>query len=146
MWLSHDFFAIVVENSWAITCSGNPPFVLAQKLKLLKQNLKVWNRDIFGQLKVRISEADSSVLSYQQTHDADPSKEKHLELNTAKTALHNWLKAEPDFWNQRSKISWLQDGDRNTKFFHQSAKFRGIFNHIDSILVDNSEYVEEKSN
>lgn len=65
MWLSHVTFAKVVERSWAITCSGNHQFVMAQKLKILNHNLKVWNRENFGQLKVRISKANIAVLACQ---------------------------------------------------------------------------------
>lgn len=51
MWLSHESFSTVVENSWAISCSGSPQCIIATQLKNLKCNLKAWNRDVFGQLK-----------------------------------------------------------------------------------------------
>jgi len=105
MWLYHVSFAKVVENSWAVTCCENPQFVMAQKLKILKQHLKIWNRDTFGQLKARIAEADNSVLACQYDHVAYPSEANHQELNIAKAALHNWLQAEFVLWKQRSKIS-----------------------------------------
>lgn len=98
MWLSHVTFANVVETNWAVTCSGNPQFVMAQKLKIIKNNLKVWNKENFGQLKVKIFEADIAVLACQHAHDAVPSKANLLKLNTAKSAFHNWLKAESDVW------------------------------------------------
>ena len=75
--------------------------------------------------------------------DAGPSEASLLELTRAKSHLHNWLKAEADLWKQRSKIKWLQDEDRNTNFFHQSTKFRGIFNRIDKISENGSTYTEE---
>lgn len=92
---------------------------------------------------MRILEADKVVLDYQLAFDAAPSEASLLNLNTAKSSLHNWLKAESDLWKQRSKNGWLQDGDRNTKFFHQSAKFKGIFNRIDRIYVDDKTFPEE---
>lgn len=50
MWLSHDSFLKVVETSWTncSCCRGNAQFVLAQKLKFLKKNLKVWNKEVLG--------------------------------------------------------------------------------------------------
>lgn len=85
MRLSHDSFLNVVETSWATCCSGNPHFILAYKLKTLKQNLKVWNKETFGHLKVRISEADQAVLDGQQALDANL-----LKLKAAEASLHNW--------------------------------------------------------
>ena len=58
--------------------------------------------------------------------------------------MHNWLNAKSIHWKQKAKLRWLQDGDCNTKFFHQSAKSRSIFNSIDKVTVDGTLYEEEE--
>ena len=40
------------------------------------------------------------------------------------------LDREAQIWSQRSKIQWLQDGDRNTQFFHSKASERHRHNYI----------------
>lgn len=62
MWLSHASFIPLVEQNWAISCSGTPQFVLAQKLKSLKSKLKTWNYKVFGHLKKNIAEAEKVVV------------------------------------------------------------------------------------
>lgn len=89
MWLSHESFLHVVESNWSISYNGTPQFVLATKLKILKQNLKIWNRETFGQLSARISEAGQVILDGQKNLDANPSEALLLELNTTKSSLHN---------------------------------------------------------
>ena len=42
-----------------------------------------------------------------------------------------------------AKVKWLQDGDRNTKFFHLSAKSKGICNRIDKINVECTIYEDD---
>ena len=37
--------------------SGSSSFVIAEKLKALKAFLKTWNREVFGRVEVRKSEA-----------------------------------------------------------------------------------------
>ena len=34
------------------------------------------------------------------------------------------LDRESQMWSQRSKIQWLRDGDRNTRYFHSKASKR----------------------
>lgn len=38
------------------------------------------------------------------------------------------------YWHQRSRIQWLQAGDRNTRFFHTSALIRKRRNTISQIV------------
>lgn len=51
MWLKVDGFVEKVRGWWqSYEFSGSPNFVLNMKLKALKNDLKVWNRDVFGEL------------------------------------------------------------------------------------------------
>lgn len=49
---------------------GNPKFILFQKLKILKRNLKEWNRVSFGNLKLKIAAAEEKVLQAQLQFDS----------------------------------------------------------------------------
>jgi len=40
------------------------------------------------------------------------------------------------FWRQRAKQHWMEDGERNTKFFHRVASMRRRFNAINKIVVE----------
>ena len=39
-------------------------------------------------------------------------------------------------WRQKSRALWIQEGDRNTKFFHKIANSHKRFNTINNLLVD----------
>ena len=52
MWLKVGSFVELVRDWWAsYKVVGSPSYMLAQKLKLLKRNLKIWNTKVFGTLK-----------------------------------------------------------------------------------------------
>lgn len=48
--------------------------------------------------------------------------------------LENHLADDHAYWKQRSKITWLQDGDHNTKFFHRKASNRRAKNRLDGLF------------
>ena len=54
------------------------------------------------------------------------------------------LKAEEMFWRQKSKVLWLREGDRNSKYFHALVKQRRARNKITQLLDDNGNVVEDE--
>jgi hypothetical protein len=54
MWLKEEGFVERVQGWWAgYMFSGSPSYVLANKLKALKEDLKIWNREVFGDIRYR---------------------------------------------------------------------------------------------
>ena len=43
------------------------------------------------------------------------------EINQARKEINELLNSEETYWCQRSKAHWLNEVDRNTKFFHARA-------------------------
>ena len=53
MWLKIDGFKDLLQDWWqGAGRRGRANFRLAAKLKVLKEKIKVWNRDVFGRLEV----------------------------------------------------------------------------------------------
>ena len=54
MWLKAEVFVDRVKQWWdGYSFAGSPSFILAQKLKVLKVDLKKWNREEFSDLAFR---------------------------------------------------------------------------------------------
>ena len=47
-------------------------------------------------------------------------------------------------WRQRSRINWLQSGDRNTRFFHEKASARYKKNLIEGLLDAEGRWQEDE--
>lgn len=58
--------------------------------------------------------------------------------------LSNALKAEEMFWKQKSRVFWLREGDKNTKFFHALTKQRRARNKITQLLDADGNLVEDE--
>ncbi|XP_056846710.1 uncharacterized protein LOC130497708 [Raphanus sativus] len=66
------------------------------------------------------------------------------EIAAALKELSDALKAEEMFWKQKSRVFWLREGDRNTKFFHALTKQRRARNKITQLLDGNGNTVEDE--
>ena len=66
------------------------------------------------------------------------------EIAAALKELSDALKAEEIFWKQKSRVFWLREGHKNTKFFHALTKQRRARNKITQLLDANSNIVEDE--
>jgi len=124
--------------------SGSPSFILAKRLNLLKRRLREWNKDVFGHLDSKMAYLVYKIKSFDE-------KEQQLSLSLGEKIDRLQVKlsvvrSQIDiFWCQRAKQHLMEDGDRNTKFFHRVANSRRKFNAIESIKVEGDLHVDDSS-
>ena len=51
--------------------------------------------------------------------------------------LNELICQEEMYWPQRSRVSWMQHGDHNSKYFHAMASQRRRSNKISKLKVSN---------
>ncbi|GAV67983.1 hypothetical protein CFOL_v3_11486 [Cephalotus follicularis] len=66
-------------------------------------------------------------------------------MKSASGELNDVLETEEIMWRQRSRVSWLKDGDINTKFFHSMASQRRRRNRIIGIKDENGTWQEDEN-
>lgn len=54
-------------------------------------------------------------------------------INKLKSYLDYQYRLEEEFWRTKSRVQWLQAGDKNTRYFHEKTKQRRSFNRITAI-------------
>ncbi|XP_057808519.1 uncharacterized protein LOC131022998 [Salvia miltiorrhiza] len=126
MWVLHPTFQEMVRTSWQNAVSTSCPILRVMlALKRLRTDIKSWNKEIFGNVDLRINDFQRQLAITQRkiseisyTDDLfDEEVGLQAELNVALTRKNNLLQ-------QKSRATWLQDGDRNTSFFHGLTKFK----------------------
>ncbi|CAK8578049.1 unnamed protein product [Lathyrus sativus] len=136
-WLSHKDFIPFVKKSWcSYHVSGSHCNILIKKFSVLKSDIRNWNRNVFGWLDLKIEKNVSNLNSLEMNIDLISSSNL-AELNKDR------LRAQEEMWKnlrikesmlaQKSRLKWLQDGDHNSKFFHDSLRARYRSNCISAI-------------
>lgn len=129
---SHHKFLDFVKHHWNNNIAeGVHPFrTLQNKLKNLKEALRVWNWEIFGDLNQAKDAATALVEKMQALFDDSPTKENRIQLQQANAHMFSILDREEIFWYQKSRVNWLTYGDRNTSFFHHYTRVRRQQNYV----------------
>ncbi|RVX03495.1 putative ribonuclease H protein [Vitis vinifera] len=138
MWLKVDGFKDLLRGWWqGSEVRGRASFRLATKMKELKQKIKVWNRKVFGRLKVNKNLAFQQVEYWDGVESERSLSEGETELKKeAKDSFKKWVLMEEIHWRQLSRELWLKEGDRNTDFFHRMANAHRRNNSLDRIKIN----------
>lgn len=140
MWLSHPNFTDFITDLWQ---SGQGH--AAQKTASLVVPLHAWNKHVFGCLfqKKRKIMARLAGIQRNLCLGADIFLSK-LESDLLKE-YNTILEQEELLWLQKSRNTWLKEGDRNTKFFHLSTIIRRRRNKLEGLNNADGVWITEKS-
>ncbi|KAA3468935.1 reverse transcriptase [Gossypium australe] len=128
-WLLDSSFEDQVRSWWEGSAESIP-----NKLQLLRHNLLQWSRvkrKEEGHSRVQLEKKLESFVSCDILDDV------LAEIMEVQLALNLEADKEEMYWEQRARVNWLQNGDRNTSFFHKMASQRHSRNKI-SELFDNN--------
>ncbi|XP_009124577.2 uncharacterized protein LOC103849567 [Brassica rapa] len=101
---------------------------LTQRISRCRQHISQWKRLNRNNAEERISSLRNK-LDNAVTSTAFSTEER----NAIKDDLNQAYLEEEIYWKQKSRITWLRSGDRNTRYFHAVTKARRTRNTISSI-------------
>jgi hypothetical protein len=138
MWLQAEGFMDKVRGWWdSYDFHGSPSFVLTNKLKALKMDLKKWNKEEFGCVVERINSLVASIKVLEEVEESRVlNGAERGQKERAVEELEKTLLLEEISWRQKSRSLWLREGDKNTHFFHSIANSHRRHNTIERIAVN----------
>ena len=93
----------------------------------IHKDLHVWDRSVLKgtKNKLRSVKKEMEEVSRRELSSENVARQKELAMEIEKL-----LEMEEMYWAQRSRLNWLQFGDRNTAYFQNFASARRVRNRI----------------
>ncbi|KAI3474488.1 hypothetical protein Pfo_029398 [Paulownia fortunei] len=122
----HHLFLEAISKSWQTPTSSEGMINLQHKLYRLKQFLKWWNRNNFGDIFENIKKAEWDIKISEHNFEEDPTEANLVELKRCTVVLTYALTIEEDYWRQKAACRWIDEGERNTKKITPSSRKKGV--------------------
>ena len=140
MWERADNLSEVVANAWSGGGPGHSLEKITKKLQSMQGVLSKWAQKEFCSVQNRIKSLKDALKGFRMLHQTPEIEEK---MRRTESELDEWLYREEMMWRQRSRITWLREGDRNTEFFHRKATWRRKKNKITKLKREDGSWAEK---
>uniref|UniRef100_A0A2N9GYK3 Reverse transcriptase domain-containing protein n=1 Tax=Fagus sylvatica TaxID=28930 RepID=A0A2N9GYK3_FAGSY len=139
IWMTDGGCEETIMKAWEMSKPGTRMFKVWHKLKECKKQLGEWSRKSFGNIKKQIEILQQRI---KQAESLAIQDRVHANINGLRKELNLLLGKEEKFWRQRSRTSWLAQGDRNTKYFHGRATQRRRRNSVSKLCDERGRWHE----
>lgn len=118
IWQTHSQYDQLVKDSWHTGAGQNGLDGVMEALTFVQNKLGSWGDREFGNMAKKVQKLQKNLERLRaQSIGKGPSNEELSVTSQLKEAL--W---QEEIWiKQRSRIPYIQAGDRNTQFFHARA-------------------------
>jgi hypothetical protein len=137
-WIQDKDFRRKVSKVWTTKINGSAFYVLEEKMRRLKAELKDWAKNQINPTTLR-QEAQRQLDNHQLALESKDIT--HQDIIMEEQLQNHWHKScreEESYWRQKSQSLWLKEGDRNTTYFHKQAEARKLFKAVTQIQVQNT--------
>ncbi|XP_060190667.1 uncharacterized protein LOC132619937 [Lycium barbarum] len=124
IWCNHKDFKDIVKEEWSRPVQGRAMWKVHCKLKAVARRLSSWSRETYGDIFRDSKEAEKEVKELEKKHTENNNEETRSSLNKEKAEYIRLLKNQYEIYRKRAKERWLQDGDKNSPYFHKVIKDR----------------------
>jgi len=127
----------MVKGKWqSYPAERNAILNLKVKLKLLKGDLKIWNREVFGNLNTTKDGILREIEAFDnQDEDGGSVARGRMERLELLSQLGEVDRKIDSLISQKARACWFKYGDSCTKFFHSSLRWRRLRNEVKGVEV-----------
>ncbi|XP_026444346.1 uncharacterized protein LOC113344629 [Papaver somniferum] len=140
-WSSDPSVREVINNAYSKYVRGSYTYKLANRLRFVKHDLKLWNVQHFGNIDHKVKTLNNQLNDLIKL----PYSSENVELiKQVEFDLKHWQKIQEEFYAQKSRQEYFKCFDRNTGFYHNYANRRKHFNHISVLKLYNGQWDNDR--
>ncbi|KAL5566610.1 hypothetical protein UlMin_029774 [Ulmus minor] len=152
MWLEHSGFRQECEQWWrGIEVEGWESYRMMEKLRALKDKIKAWNKEVFGDTRLIKKEVVEKIAGLDKKKEMTQLDVGERELRLSlRNQVEELVFKEAVAWRQKMKFRWIKEWDYNSAMFHRMVSFwksKNVINRIvkedETVLTDQKEIVDE---
>ncbi|CAM0954217.1 unnamed protein product [Alopecurus aequalis] len=136
-WLARDGFLEVVTRAWSKPVAGSDHVqALHIKLSRVSRVLRAWNKEHSKKSRLLSALANDIIFQFDKAQEERSLSAEEVQLRRdLKARLLGLAAVERARWRQRSRLTWVKEGDASTRLFHLKASGRRRRNHIPSLTA-----------
>ncbi|CAA0843337.1 Unknown protein, partial [Striga hermonthica] len=130
-WIGMEGFQETVEAAWSQHTEGTPFFRLKEKVKNTKVALLTWSSQLKSKNQMTIEVLTKKLEILRE----DKAEDYWDQWNKTRNDLNEAHRLEEQYWQQKSRLRWIKEGDGNTKFFHAYTLQKMKLNAISRLIT-----------
>ncbi|CAA0809638.1 Unknown protein, partial [Striga hermonthica] len=140
-WTKKEGYKECISNAWKVAHKGPDLYRFQKKLRSVSTALLGWavRQKTNSAHMINVCNAKLEVLSRQG------GGRNWEEWQECKEKLHEAYREEELYWKQKSRVSWLKEGDKNTRFFQACVRQRRQRNNLDYLICRNGVQCKNRS-
>jgi hypothetical protein len=139
MWEREESLHEEIGKAWETAGQVQTLGDVSRALAKVKTSLKQWSLDKFGSVTKELKKLHDRMEELSRCGNADQE-----EFDKLRCRMEEGLYREEMMWLKWSRITWLKEGDMNTKFFHMKAAGWAKKNKITRLRKDNRQLTQVK--
>ena len=142
-WLQIKEYNQVVKDCWSVyRPMGWGGLVLKNKLKNLKQRLKLWSKENSADICTQIKQLQQHMNELENSMPSQPSEQQIKQLREVQSKLWEKANLHESILRQKARSRWVKEGDSSSSYFHKLINYSRRRNAIRGLLIDGS-WVED---
>ncbi|XP_071909569.1 uncharacterized protein [Coffea arabica] len=139
-WLKREDIREVIRTAWELQTEGSRMFQVTKKIRNCRVALLKWKNSFQANSRGKI---DQIKRQMSELKESDISARKGS-IAMLKGKLKEAYREEEVYWSHKSRIQWLREGDKNTKFFHATVKGRRRRNRMNKLQREDGSWTESE--